>query len=281
MCEHLAAVKEALCRYASAFDPSVVSPADASVVVQLAAAVEASASALKALAAVRAAEGGSWRSSGHRSPAEELAAATGTTVGAAKETLSTGQALSGKPKLREAATSGELSREKANALAGAGDAAEGLVEPAKQASLADVRRDAAKARLESVGTEARRREVHRRRHLRSWTDDEGAWHLRGQGCLEDGAQVMSVLGPLADARFQEARRAGEREHPDAYRYDAFLDLFRRLAAGGPGLPDEPDGPAGASPPGPGPSGPAGPSPAPTDPAGPSPAGTPAAGPPPA
>src|SRR5579871_4993514 len=97
MCEHLVAVKEALCRYASAFDPSVVSPADASVVVQLAAAVEASASALKALAAVRAAEGGSWRSSGHRSPAEELAAATGTTVAAAKETLSTGQALSGKP----------------------------------------------------------------------------------------------------------------------------------------------------------------------------------------
>src|SRR5580658_8063084 len=281
MCDELAVLKASLCRYASRFDAALLSPSAASVVVDLAAGIEASAAALKALAAARAADGRGWRSSGHRSAAEELAARTGTTLRDAKETLATGRNLASQPEVAEAALSGELSAEKTAALADAGDAAAGLVDRAKKAPLSTVREDVGRAKAAGlVDLEARRRAVHRRRALRAWTDNEGCWHLSANGCPEDGAQVMAVLSPLADVRFDEARQAGEREDPAAYRFDAFVALFRRLAsrdgaappappaAGSSGTPATPGHPPDAGTPG------AGSSPSPASPPD---AGSPSAG----
>src|SRR5580658_3441611 len=247
MCDELAVLKASLCRYASRFDAALLSPSAASVVVDLAAGIEASAAALKALAAARAADGRGWRSSGHRSAAEELAARTGTTLRDAKETLATGRNLAIQPEVAEAALSGELSAEKTAALAGAGEAAAGLVDRAKKAPLSTVREDVGRAKAAGlVDLEARRRAVHRRRALRAWTDPEGCWHLSANGCPEDGAQVMAVLSPLADVRFDEARQAGEREDPAAYRFDAFVALFRRLASQDGAAPPSPPAAAGSA-----------------------------------
>lgn len=73
MCDELAAFREAIARYASGVDARLLSPNDAAHMLDDAAAVEAMAATLKALAAARVAECDDWRKSGHRSPAEAVA----------------------------------------------------------------------------------------------------------------------------------------------------------------------------------------------------------------
>ena len=56
MCERLSELRGALCRYASRFDPAVVTGAQARAVMLEASALERAAGALKALAATRVAD---------------------------------------------------------------------------------------------------------------------------------------------------------------------------------------------------------------------------------
>ena len=69
MCERLAALRAAMATYAAAFDASVLSVADAALARDHAAAIEAMAATVKALAAARAADGDRWRQDGQRSAA--------------------------------------------------------------------------------------------------------------------------------------------------------------------------------------------------------------------
>ena len=103
MCEHLAELRHAMAAYAASFDASVLSAADAGLARDHAAAIEAMAATVKALAATRVAEGGRWRHDGRRSAAHELAAATGTTVAEARDTLELGRRLVSQPEVSEAA----------------------------------------------------------------------------------------------------------------------------------------------------------------------------------
>ena len=69
MCEHLAELRHAMAAYAASFDASVLSAADAGLARDHAAAIEAMAATVKALAAARAADGDRWRQDGQRSAA--------------------------------------------------------------------------------------------------------------------------------------------------------------------------------------------------------------------
>jgi len=82
MCERLSELRGALCRYASRFDPAVVTGAQARAVMLEASALERAAGALKALAATRVAETSSWRGGGARSAAEFLARESGSSMAA-------------------------------------------------------------------------------------------------------------------------------------------------------------------------------------------------------
>src|SRR3954453_19625053 len=93
MCERLAELRDAMGRLASSFDPAVLSCEDAGLAVVEAAAIEAMAATVKALAAVRAGDGDAWKRAGERSAAQHLARSTGTSVGQAKETLQTARRL--------------------------------------------------------------------------------------------------------------------------------------------------------------------------------------------
>src|SRR5688500_16881085 len=73
MCERLGQLRDAVGRYAAGFDASLLSTVDAGLAVVEAAAIEKMAATVKALAAVRAAEGGAWREAGGRSAAHHLA----------------------------------------------------------------------------------------------------------------------------------------------------------------------------------------------------------------
>jgi hypothetical protein len=68
-----------------------------------------------------------------------------------------------------------------------------------------------------------RRQARRERHLRSWTKGFATCGSFS-GPTEDVARILDALEPLAKARFDAARQAGEHEHPDAYRFDAMVTL---------------------------------------------------------
>jgi len=236
MCGQLTSLRAALFSFASSFDPSLLSPSEAAAAVADAAGIEASAAALKALAAVRAVEGAGWRSGGRRSDAEELAARTGTSRAAAEGTLSVGRRLCAAPEVAAAALAGELSPAQVALVAGAAEAspscAAQLVELARDAPLGSLRDEVAKVRAAACpDLEARRQALHARRSLRAWTDAEGAWHLHAVGGPEDGAQLMAVLAPRSGAHFAAARREGRREAPAAYAFDALVDLAKEVGAG--------------------------------------------------
>jgi hypothetical protein len=185
------------------------------------------------------AEGGRWRDQGQRSAAHELAAATGTSVKDARDTLELGRRLDGQPQVSEAARRGELSPAQSQLVsgaAGADPAAAGrLLERAGDSSLAELRDEAARAKARAgVDLEARRRAVHARRGLRAWTDAEGAWHLAATGPVDAGAEIMAALGPITDRVFHQARREGRREPPAAYGFDALVELATTAHQSSPG-----------------------------------------------
>ena len=80
MCERVSQLRAAMAAWAAAFDPALISEAEASRVVEEAAAIEAMAATAKALAAARVADTDLWRAGGDRSPAHHLARTTGTSV---------------------------------------------------------------------------------------------------------------------------------------------------------------------------------------------------------
>src|SRR4051794_18939879 len=102
-------LRDGLAVYAGWFDPDGCAAADARVVFAAAGAIERLAAAVKAQAAARIAAGSGWEQAGERSAAHLVARQTGTTVGAARTMLETGQAMRQLPALAVAARRGELS----------------------------------------------------------------------------------------------------------------------------------------------------------------------------
>ena len=237
MCERLGQLREAVGRYASSFDASLLTCEQAAEAVAEAAAIEKIAATLKGLAAARAAEGGAWKDSGDRSAAHYLARTTGTAVNQAAEWIETARRLEALPALSAAARAGELSAQQAAAVANAAAAdpgAEGrLLETARRASLAELREECARTRAAArPDAEARRRAIHDERFLRSWTDAEGAWNLAARDNPEVGAEIMAAVGTVRDRLFRHARAEGRQERSEAYAADALAEMARSAGSAG-------------------------------------------------
>jgi len=229
MCVRLVEMREAMTGFAATFDADLLSCEDARTIVKVAAAIEHVAATIKAMAAVRAAQSKDHKAAGHRTAEEQLAHGTGTSLSDARETLNLGRRLARQPDVADAARRGELSPTQASAIADAvaadPTASAELLDAARTGgSLAELKDRCSQVKANVADLEARRRDIHKRRRLRAWTDQEGEWHINGAGNPEDGAQIMAVITSLADRRFEEARRTGAREHPDAYRFDALVEL---------------------------------------------------------
>jgi hypothetical protein len=235
MCQGLAELRSATQSFAERFDPALLSSGDLRTARDAAAAMEAVAATVKALAAARLA-GASAKRTGHRSAAHELARATGTSVSAAREVLDTGRRLGDQPQVAAAARRGELSAAQVSMIADATAAdpgAEGdLVTSAGTDSMAELKERAARVKASAdPDLEARRERIRSGRRLRAWTDVEGVWRLRAEGNPEEGAQVMAALAPMADQYFHAARREGRREHPEAYAFDALVRMATESSCG--------------------------------------------------
>lgn len=222
-------------RYASRFDAGALSPAMAQKAVADLSVMESSIQAMKARAAAKAAEADIWKENGYRSAAEALAHDTGSSVGAAREMIETGKRLSEQPGVAKAAQSGELSFSQTTLIANAVEAdpraEKRLLDGARRFSLSELKDECALTKAQAhPDLEARRKAIHSRRYLRSWTDVEGMWHLNAAGNPEDGAQVIAALEPIRNSLFEEARKEGRRESPDAYSFDALVELAKDSAS---------------------------------------------------
>lgn len=192
------------------------------------------AGALKSMAAVRVAETELWRHGGDRSAAHSLARITGVSVSAASETLAAARRMTEMPAVAEAAVRGELSAPQIAAIADAAaanpHAAEGLVERASRTSLGELRDECARTKANVIDLEARRKRIHARRGVRTYTEADGTANLHWRDNPERIAQFMAELESRRDRLFKQARNENRREPLEAYAADAMVELSRsRLA----------------------------------------------------
>ena len=228
MCLKLQELEEAIVAFGAGFDAALISAEEASGVVERAARIEHVAATVKALAAARVAETDLWNGEGDRSAAHQLARKTGTSVGQAADAIETGRRLETLPKTAAAARSGELSPQQASAVASAASAdpcsEDRLLDAAKGSSLAELRHEAARTRAAALpDPEERRKKIHAERYLRTFTDPEGAGHLRMRDNPEVIAKIMAKLHPIRDRLFKRARAEGRREPLEAYGADALAE----------------------------------------------------------
>jgi len=226
MCEALAELKQAVSAFAARFDAALVAPAQLGQVLSDAGTLEKMFAHIAAACAARMAGGGSVREA-----VTGLARASGTSLSEAARALDAAKAIEAQPEVARAVRLGDLSRQQAALVAGAvannpGSAPQ-LLELAKGSSMRELADESLRARSAGQGGEARRQALHAARSLRYYTSSDGAFNLHGRG-----AMVMAALRPLADKAFEAARKEGRRERPEAYTWDALVELASS-GAGGP------------------------------------------------
>ena len=187
--------------------------------------------ALKVLFARRAVDGNGWRNGNDAIvPEQWFARLSGCSESEARRALKMGERLADLPATEKKLRDGSLS------LAQASICAEGAAaDPGAEAHLLRIADKGEMRRLREVKervvtaamdeTEARRR-AHRDRNLRTWTQGLST-HGSFQGPTEEVAVLLAAIEPLKRQAFTAARKADEHDTPDAYRYDALIELGRR------------------------------------------------------
>jgi hypothetical protein len=216
-------------------EPARLEGCDAARLTEVAALIQRLGATATMLLAQRTAETNAWRRTSHAATAEQwLAETSGCSEGAAREVFATATRLQVLPTTADKVRSGELSLQQACQVS-AGAFADPLSEQrllrtAKRSGMRELR--AEKERVIAAATdelEAHRR-AKRERHLRTWTNGF-ATHGSFSGPTEDVAQILTALEPRTKARFDQARKAGERDSHDAYRFDALVTAVTASGAG--------------------------------------------------
>lgn len=209
--------------------PATVSGPEASRLVVLFERMERLACSGKTGMAQRAVAAEVHRRTGHRTPAEWLASATGASVHDAKGTLELGRRLEQQPAVDEAFRAGRLSKGGAQLIAGAVAAdptsEERLLRAAEGATFRQLGEECERVRAAARSADAaakRYARQHRSRHFKYWTDGTtGSFCFRGSLTPDAGARLMTSLRSAAD---RAARAAKEREPYEAHLADALVSL---------------------------------------------------------
>jgi hypothetical protein len=238
----VAEVREAVIALARDLDPALLYLADAGRALGHATAMKNAAATMEALLAKRVADAGDWKRTGAKSAAEHLATMTGTTIGRARDALSTAERLNGLDATAAAARGGELSPEQAAAVSDAAAvdaAAEGrlLGHAAGAGSLEELRDACAKVKAaadpDPDATYDRNRKA---RLLRIYTGPAGITKIFGQSTPDQMARIRTAVETRADELFGRARRSGEHEPREAYLMDALDQICSEYLAARDGSP---------------------------------------------
>lgn len=213
-------------------DPDMVPASEASRVFDGLERIVRTASAARVLLARRVQDSMEWKRLGYASPADHLAAKSGTSVGAARSNLDTSNALKDLPDVAGSLLDGEISPDQGHVIAGAAKhnprAQKRLIKKAKKGNMRDLRGEAAKVRTEAdPDPDATHDRLHRERRASRHTDDDGArtWRLRAP--VDELAELEAEIDRLTDQIFRSHRRDGALEPRDAYALDAFREMARR------------------------------------------------------
>ena len=223
--------RRAAASFVSSFQPERYSGEDAVALVRVFARLERLAGTGKTLAASRAARCHPNLATGHRTPAEWLAATTGDSRGDALSLLQLGEALADQPGVEGALRAGTLTPRRATLVSDAvrvNPAAEDdLVEGAATDSMPTLKKKCLRAESEgrSPAEQARHHQkLHQNRRCRTYTDGDGALRLEAVLAPVTGAELVAALDTQVDRIFRAATRSGEYGSPDAYRADALVAL---------------------------------------------------------
>ncbi len=230
----------------SALEPGCLTGDDAAALLQAFTTIERLAAAGRTKLSRRIEQSNVWRRDGHKTAASYLAQQTGESLGHALATLATAEQLDSLPATAEAFTAGRLSMSQAREIAAAGtanpNAERRLLDDAPRQPLAGLKaacRAAKAATADRDDDQARYRRIHENRYWRKWTDADGAVCGHYRLAPDIGAHMHAEIEAVANQIFQDARRDGRREPPEAYGADALSAL---VGAGGSGSGREPSGP---------------------------------------
>ena len=161
--------------------------------------------------------------------ASEVAQATGTSMGKAKETVATGKVLAGSPELNSAMQQGDVSLDQAVEIARAEEAAPGSAEPLLAVSESEpfhvLREKARKVKLEAeqhLGLGARQRAA---RRARNYSDELGMVNILLTFEPHLGTPIVARAEAEAERLAREARRNGEQEPFERYLADAYAKML--------------------------------------------------------
>ena len=220
--------------FVSSFEPGRYSGDDAALLVDRFSRGEHLCATGKALSAKRATETDRHRRDGARSAAEWLSTRSGESLSASNGSLRLADQMGDHPGLDDALRTGELSHQRARQVADVfkldPDSSDELVEAAKNKNeshrqLADrCLRVKAKSRSHEDALAAYER-IREARYLRHYTDGDGAFRLEGLFTPDAGAKLLAALRPARTVLFDEARKLGIRERPEAYEADALVALL--------------------------------------------------------
>jgi hypothetical protein len=222
-----------LCAALRAFDPADVSGRDCAALVAELATAEKACAAVRARAAVRAAECGAHGGQGLADASDWLARATGSTRAEARAELETAVAVESCPATRQALAAGELSLGQAGEIAKTEHQQPGsedeLLAVAHRESFATLKDVARRVRLNAMDIDELHRRQHGDRAFRHWRDAMGMVCFTGALEPEVGIPFVNRLDTETDRVFRAAHREGRNESRDAYAADAFVGM---LSGGG-------------------------------------------------
>ena len=172
-----------------------------------------------------------WKGEGAKSLSEWLSIETDCPQYEAQSVVVLATQLQHLPVTQEALRNGTLSNAQAVEVARGAIVAPNtetqLLSLAKHATVRDLRDASSRVVAAATDEAERHRQAHESRYLKSWTDTDGSFNLRGRMTVANGALVMAALKPIQDEIFRSARQSGAHERPEAYAADALTALCEK------------------------------------------------------
>ena len=161
--------------------------------------------------------------------ASEIARATGSSTGRAKDTIATGKIMSESAPLADALKHGEVSLDQATEIAKAEESAPGaaseLLEVAQKESFHVLRDKARKTKLEAEQHRDLARRQHCARSARSYSDELGMTHIHLALEPHVGTPIVARAEAEAQRLARKAKTTGTKEPFECHLADAYAALL--------------------------------------------------------
>jgi hypothetical protein len=228
----LAEIEDLLAGLAPEMVPERIAPQALRGVIGRLTAIERRVRGAKLVLRKAAADAGGWKASGARSAADDIATQEGISPAQARAEIEASKKLADLPAARDAVGQGEMSLEKARAVAEGGAADPGseqrLVDTARTGDLRSTQDAARQAviRADERSGGGRAAGVRRRRSLKTWLTLDGEGHGHWVVPPDMHHRFLAALEPYIRQARRDARAAGSNLTPEAINADA-MDLLAR------------------------------------------------------